>query len=280
MSQRLIDNLVYPECPRWHQELLWIADQHDGCVYALSTDGEIHDKFSVPGGPSGLGWLPSGDLLVVSMAERRIYLRASSGLLRRFAELGNVHPGESNDMVVDAQGNAWVGNIGFDFNAGEAMRSTQLACVSSDGLVTVAADDLMTPNGSVILPDGRTLVVAESWRHQLTAFTLDGQHLTQRRVWALLDETHVPDGICLDAEGCIWVASPFARKVLRVAEGGKVVESLSIEGDNPYACMLGGPKGNTLFVCIAPHHDPSVTLKERRGRVEAYQVQVPHAGWP
>lgn len=280
MSRRLIEKLAYPECPRWHQGLLWISDQHDGCVYALSADGAVNHKFSVPGGPSGLGWLPSGELLVVSMAERRLYLRTSSGVLRRFAELGDVHPGESNDMVVDAQGNAWVGNIGFDFNAGETMRATQLACVSSDGLVTVAADDLMTPNGSVILPDGRTLIVAESWRHQLTAFTLDAQRLTERRVWGSLDEKHVPDGICLDAEGFIWVASPFAQQVLRVAEGGEVVETLSIEDGNPYACMLGGPGGNVLFVCIAPHHDPSVTLKQRRGRVEAHQVQAPHAGWP
>lgn len=282
MSPRLlIDGLMYPECPRWHDGRLWISDQHAGRVYSLTEAGEVLDSFSVSGGASGLGWLPNGDLLVVSMAERRLLRRNSDGLLEPYAELAGVHPGESNDMVVDAQGNAFVGNIGFDFNAGEAMRTTNLALVRPDGSVSVAAQNLLTPNGSVISADGATLILAESWRHCLTAFRIGpDRQLSERRTWASLEERHVPDGICLDDQGCIWLASPFAHQVIRVAEGGAVREVLEIEDGNPYACMLGGSDGRTLFVCIAPDHDPEVTKQQQRGRVEAWQAPAGRAGWP
>ncbi|WP_116366533.1 SMP-30/gluconolactonase/LRE family protein [Parahaliea mediterranea] len=275
MPALLIDGLAYPECPRWHEGHLWFSDQHAGYVYCVTEAGQVVESFSVPGGPSGLGWLPSGELLVVSMAQKRLFRRGDDKRLKLLAELGDVHPGESNDLVAASSGAAYIGNIGFDFNAGEAMRTTNLARVSATGEVSVAASELMVPNGSVITSDGKQLLVAESWAHRITAFDIDDSgQLQGRRTWAALGE-HVPDGICLDAEGCIWFASPFAGGVFRVRAGGEIVDEIRVENGNAYACALGGSDGHSLFVCVAPDHVSERTLAEQSGHILSHRVAVP-----
>src|SRR4030095_4796083 len=180
--------------------------------------------------------------------------------------------------VVDRAGRAYVGNFGFDLNGGAAHRATNLALVHPDGRVEGASDDMMFPNGTVITPDGRTLIVGETFRAQLTAFDVgaDGQ-LSNRRVWAPLERA-VPDGICLDAEGAIWVASPVSKGVLRVREGGAVADRIEVE-HQAYACMLGGADRRTLYVCTAATHDPAKT-GTRSGRIEAVEGAVPGARLP
>lgn len=271
---------VYPECPRWHDGQLWFADQHDGLVHVLAVDGARSDGFAVPGGPSGMGWLPGGDLLVVSMHDRKLFRRSPDGTLTLHADLSGVHPFHSNDMVVDAEGRAYVGNIGFDFYAGQPPAPTVLAMVMPDGRVNVIADGLMCPNGAVISPDGRTLVIAESMAERLTAFDIgaDGG-LSNRRLFATVDG-HVPDGICLDAEGHVWAASPYEKVVLRVSPAGAIVDRVVIPDANPYACMLGGADGRDLFICVAPHHDPEMTVKLRGGRIDVFRAPAPGAGRP
>lgn len=276
----LASGFAFPEGPRWRDGHLWFADQHDGLVRCLSPAGAVIEVFRLPGNPSGIGWLPDGDMLVVSMHERRLY-RRSSGVLVVHAELGAVHAHHSNDMVVDAQGRAYVGNIGFDFHAGEEVRSTALAMVLPDGAVELAADELVCPNGTVITPDGRTLIVAESLASRLTAFTIDeAGRLADRRVFAELPEAGVPDGICLDAEGCVWAALPYAQAAVRVSEGGSITDRVLVEGAMPYACMLGGDDRRDLYLCVAPDHDPGKTLELRGGRIDVARVAVPGAGWP
>lgn len=278
-AQPFAQGFCYPEGPRWHDGLLWFSDQHDGHVRALDSKGKTVVEFSVPGRPSGLGWLPGGDLLIVSM-ERRCLFRRHNGKLIDYADLRAVHPADSNDMVVDREGRAWVGNIGFDFYGGEAMRNTAIAKVDGDARVTLAADDLCCPNGTVIAADGQTLIIAESLAHRLTAFTLNPEgQLVDRRLWADLGED-VPDGICLDSEGCVWAAVPFSQAVIRVAEGGEILERVSIEGANPYACVLGGEDGKTLYICCAPDHDPEITRARRGGRIDVARVDVSSAGSP
>jgi len=278
-TRTIATGFAFPECPRWHDGLLWFSDQHDCKVHVLTPDGAAVETFDVPGRPSGLGWLPDRDLLVVSMLERRLY-RRRNGALSIYAELSALHPGQSNDMVVDREGRAYVGNIGFDFHAGEAFRPTAIALVTPDGTVSVAADEVACPNGSVIAPDGRTLIVAESFGMRLMEFDIaaDGT-LTDRRVFAELGGL-VPDGICLDAEGCVWVAAPYAGAALRVARGGEVVDKVPIPGGAAYACMLGGADGRDLFLACATGHDPDETVKVREGRIDVARAPAPRAGLP
>lgn len=275
----LATGFAFPEGPRWRDGQLWFADQHDSKVYALDPDGIVAEAFEVPGRPSGMGWLPDRDLIVVSMLERRLYCR-HGGELRPYADLSSIHSFYSNDMVVDRAGRAYVGNIGFDFENGGTPAPTAVALVGPDGTVSVAATDLMVPNGTVISADGKILVVAESLAHRLTAFDIgaDGT-LSGRRTFAALGD-HVPDGICLDHEGCIWFASCFAGAVLRVRAGGEILDRVPIENANAYACMLGGEDGRALFICCARDHEPKRTREGRGGRIDVARVAVGRAGWP
>lgn len=271
---------AFPEGPRWHDGRLWFSDQHAREVVVLEPDGTLVERFAVPGGPSGLGWMPDGTLLVVSMHERRLYRRAHDGTLSVHAELSAYHPGHSNDMVVDRHGRAYVGNIGFDFDGGEAPRKTCIVAVEPDGAVAVAADGLDCPNGTVISPDGKVLIIAESMGRCLTQFDIDpAGKLSGRRLFADLGD-HVPDGICLDAEGAVWIAAPYAHAALRVAEGGAIIGRVTTEGAMPYACMLGGADGGDLYLCCAPDHDPTVTVAARGGRIDIVRVDVAGAGLP
>ncbi len=274
----LIDGLRFPEGPRWHEDRFWFSDMHSGVVLAVSMDGRAETIVEVEAEPSGLGWLPDGRLLVVSMQDRRLLRLDPEGL----AEVADLSPHASfhcNDMVVDAHGRAYVGNFGFDLHAGDSPTTANLILVHPDGRSEVAAKDLGFPNGTVITPDGKTLIVGESFGGCLTAFDVaeDGS-LHGRRVWAQL-EGSVPDGICLDEEGAIWVASPMGKGgVLRVREGGEVTDRIAVEHE-AYACMLGGPDRRTLFICTAPDSHPDKT-GDRGGRIEMASVEVPGAGLP
>lgn len=275
----LIDALCFPEGPRWHDGNFWFSDMHAKRVMRAGLDGRTDTVVVVNERPSGLGWLPSGRLLVVSMYDRRLLRLDPDGLVH-VADLAPIATFHANDMVVDRHGRAYIGNFGYDLIAGEAPRTTSLARVDPNGSVHVAATDLMFPNGMVITPDDRTLIVAESFGACLSAFdkASDGS-LSNRRVFAKLESGAVPDGIALDAEGAVWVASPMTGECLRVHEGGRV--SRRIRGSAlPYACALGGPDRMTLFICTAETHDPQECVEKRSGKIEIAQVDVPGAGWP
>ncbi len=278
-SKTLAAGFVFPEGPRWHDGQLWFSDQHDEQVHVLTADGRPVESFHVPGRPSGMGWLPNGDLLVVSMLEHKLY-RRRDGVLSDYADLRALHPGHSNDMVVDDTGRAFVGNIGFDFHAGDPFAPTVIALVTPDGAVSVAADGIACPNGPVITPGGKTLIVAESYGNCLTEFDIaaDGT-LINRRLFADLDG-RMPDGICLDAQDCIWIAAPFAGGCLRIARGGAVVDRVPVTNGAPFACMLGGADGRDLYMCCATDHQPEVTIKLREGRIDIARAPAARAGWP
>lgn len=280
----LATGLCFGEGPRWHAGELWFSDMYDHAVKSVDLDGRVQHRVTLSGQPSGLGWLPDGSLLVVSMTDRRL-LRWADGHLLHYADLSGVATFHCNDMVVDRQGRAYVGNFGFDLHAFVAARDTSmvraadLAMVHPDGTVVTVATDLSFPNGTVITPDGGTLVVAETMASRLTAFDVahDGA-LTNRRVWAEVPRRR-PDGICLDADGAIWVANAAAAECLRVGEGGHILER--IETDQPcFACMLGGPDGTTLFMLTASTSDPHEVVARRGGNVLVTEVSVPHAGQP
>jgi sugar lactone lactonase YvrE len=277
--ETLLDGLTFPEAPRWHDGRLWFSDFYTHRVLAVTDDGTVKTILEIPQRPSGLGWTPDGALLVVSMLDRRL-LRVENGTSRVLADLSAVATGPCNDMVVDGKGRAYVGNFGYDRHKGEPPRTTCLVRVDPDGRVTRAAEDLFFPNGTVITPDGRTLIIGETQAHRLTAFDVapDGA-LDNRRVWASLDERVFPDGMCLDTEGAIWVSDARGSALLRVREGGTVDRTVSTGTRYAFACMLGGVDRRTLFVCTSTGSGPAMADK-RDGAIETVRVDVAGAGLP
>jgi sugar lactone lactonase YvrE len=289
-AEMLADGLHFGEGPRWHDGRLWLSDFYDHAVKTVGLDGMVDIVLEVANQPSGLGWLPDGRLLVVSMIDRRVLRLDPDGLVEH-ADLSSIATYHCNDMVVDATGRAFVGNFAFDLDGFISDRGidalfappgpprASLARIDPDGAVHVAAEDLQFPNGSVVTPDGRTLIVAESLGRRLTAFDLgDDGTLSNRRVWADLGE-RLPDGIALDAAGRVWVANPVAPECFLVAEGGEVVDV--VETDQPcFACMLGGQDGRQLFMLTAASSLAERASVERTGHVMVATVGTPHAGLP
>jgi sugar lactone lactonase YvrE len=276
----ILDGLAFGEGPRWRDGVLWFSDFYRHRVATVTPEGEEEVRFEVPNQPSGLGWLPDGDLLVVSMLDHRI-LRWDGADLRLHADLSALVTGPCNDMVVDGDGRAYVGNFGFDRHRGETFQETRLVIVEPDGSMRPGPDGLAFPNGTVISPDGRTLIVGETLGNRLTAFERDPGtgELGERRLWADLGP-HLPDGICLDAEGAIWVADPRNGQAFRVREGGEITDRVGCgEGRHAFACMLGGSEGRTLFVVTNTGSGPDIAAAGT-GRIETIEVAVPGVGWP
>lgn len=290
---KLVGGFAFTECPRWHQGHLYFSDQHGYRVYQSSVDGFTDDIAVIPNRPSGLGFLPDGRLLIASMCDRRIMRLEEDGALSLHADLSALAPGDINDMLVDQAGRAWVGNFGFDLHGGAPASSTCLICVEPDGSAHIAADGLGFPNGMVLTPDGRTLIVAETLANRVSAFDVRNGKLGTRRTWAAFGEAPsstnvseilahsdvVPDGICLDAEGAVWVADLMHHRLLRVAEGGRILQELSTPL-SPFACMLGGEDGRTLFICVAPTFHEAEAKMLMNSSILTTRVEVPHAGWP
>ena len=274
----LLDALTFAEGPRWRDGKLWFSEMHRERVMTVDLAGRSEVVAEVPGRPSGLGWDPEGRLLMVSMTDRRL-LRLDAGGLTEVADLSPLASFHCNDMVVDARGRAYVGHFGSDYEH-EPPKPAELICVEPDGAARVVARDLRFPNGLVLTPDGRTLIAAESFAGCLTAFDVaeDGS-LGQRRLWAQLPAGAYPDGICLDAEGAIWAAATVARAVLRMREGGEVVDRVPTPG-LAIACMLGGPDGKTLFLCSAESSVRDECRAKATARIEIARAEVPHAGLP
>jgi sugar lactone lactonase YvrE len=284
------------EGPRWHEGRLWFSDFYTHTVNALADDGSVEVMAEVPARPSGLGWLPDGRLLVVSMLDRKVMRQAQLGRpeLVEHADLSAHTGGPANDMVVDANGRAYVSNFGYDFDHGESYRPTTVVGVHPDGTAFVAADGVAFPNGMVITPDGQTLIVNELMNNCLTAFTIaaDGT-LSGRRPFAdfgdLGDEpdmglrlgaaTIVPDGSTLDADGAVWIADAAHNRAVRIADGGEILDQ--VETPEPvFAVALGGANGRTLYLCVAPGANADERTATRLGRLLATEVDVAHAGRP
>jgi sugar lactone lactonase YvrE len=274
----LLQDLTFPEGPRWQEGRLWFSDFYAHEVIALDQMGKRETIVEVPGQPSGLGWTPDGRLLVVSMTDQRLLRLDPDGLVE-VADLSDLAAFHCNDMVVDGEGGAYVGNFGFNSHAGEPFQAADLIRVDPDGKTSIAASGLAFPNGAVITPDGGTLIVGETRGNILSAWdrAADGS-LSNRRVWADLG-AGFPDGICLDADGAVWVADPRHKETIRVLEDGEVTHRISTGEYGSFACMLGGKDRRTLFICTCLQSGPG-TAELRSGRIETIEVDVPGAGWP
>jgi sugar lactone lactonase YvrE len=277
----VIAGISFGEAPRWRDGALYLSDIHADRVLRVNPAGTFEVVAQLQKPVSGLGWLPDGRMLVVCMHERKVLRQEPNGAMVEHADISSVATWHANDMVVAADGTAYVGNFGFQITPVRAPpRTAAIACITPEGNVSIAADGLWFPNGMVISPDGRTMIVAESAARRLSAFDITQPGtLANPRVWGQMGSHEVPDGICLDAEGAIWIASPPSRAVLRMREGGEIIERIEFEQE-AIACMLGGPDRSTLFVLTAASRDPRWCRSNHTARVLAVRVDVPGAGWP
>ena len=271
----LTSGLVFGEGPRWRDDRLWFSDMHGEAVWTVDLSGKRELVVELPGRrPSGLGFLPGGDLLIVSMLEREI-LRWNGSTVEVHADLSPLIPDPCNDMVVDGKGRAYVGSF-----PPPSSPDGSIILVEPDGSARLAAENVTFPNGTVITPDGAVLIVAESLGRRLTAFDIaDGGSLTNRRVYADCPGRG-PDGICLDEDGAVWAAMPLAGEFQRILAGGAVVDSIAVEGRMAIACALGGPGRRTLFLLSATDHSPEALKGTRDARIDVVRVRVGGAGIP
>jgi sugar lactone lactonase YvrE len=264
---------------------VWLSDIHAHRVWRVTPDGAVEAVVELDDRPSGLGFLPDGTLLVVSMVRRRL-LAVVGGRLRVHADLAPYCDGFLNDMVVDARGNAYVG--ARNLPAGEG--NDAVVVVRADGSCALGAERVCSPNGSAVLADGHTFIVAETSEGRLTAFDIDdagGMH--HRRVFAHVPGSH-PDGICADAEGAIWIGSPMAEEFLRVTTGGTVTDRVTTPGRWAIACVLGGEDRRTLYALTGRNsvdnivrmgNNPALDItSDASGWLESVRVTVPGAGIP
>jgi sugar lactone lactonase YvrE len=275
----LLDGLLFPESPRWHDDRLWLADWGAQTIVAVDLQGESEVIPSVPSVPFSFDWLPDGRLLVVSAGEQSLVARDGDGSLATYADLSGLSTKPWNEIVVDGRGNAYVNNIGFDFPDGEFSPGI-IALVDPDGVARQVADSVAFPNGMVVTPDNTTLILAESYGAKLTAFDIaaDGS-LSNRRVWAELDGG-APDGICLDADGAVWYGDVPNQRCVRVREGGEVLQTIELDR-GCFACMLGGEDDRTLFL-VANTWGETESDGEGTpmGQVLTLEAPAPGAGWP
>ncbi|WP_315137855.1 SMP-30/gluconolactonase/LRE family protein [Achromobacter marplatensis] len=291
----LASGYTYLEGLRWHEDRLWASDFYTEQVIAVDLQGRVEQICRVPQQPSGLGWLPDGRLLISSMKDRKVLRREPDGTLAVHADLSALTGGHINDMVVDAQGRAYVGNFGFDLMAGAPVATTTLVRVDTDGVAQVVADGLCFPNGSFITPDGKTLIVNETFGNRISEFDIQANGaLGPRRDWADFgalpdsDDLSVliaasaigPDGGALDAEGAVWVADAIGKRIARIARGGKILEQIDTGEFGIFAAALGGPDGRTLFMAAAPDFIEANRRAKPEGRILTTRVDVPHAGRP
>lgn len=277
------EGLVFTECPRWHAGRLVFSDMRDGKVRRLNpADGKVETLLEIADHPAGLGFLPDGDLLVVSMRAEKLLRLSGDGSVGVHADLRAVAGFGINDMVVDRAGRAYVSQFGYEAAEGGTPVTSRLIVVEPDGGVGTGPDELMVANGMILTEDGRTLICAESAGERLSAYDVaaDGA-LSNRRVFAQLPPGHFPDGICLDAEGGVWVACCIGPGFIRVVEGGAVTDFVPMpEGRTGYACMLGGVERRTLFMCTSEPFDPARLKASRAARIESIPVAIPGIGLP
>ncbi len=291
----VVDGFHYLEGPRWHKGALWFVDFYTQGVYRVNDEGVAEKRVHIEQQPSGLGWLPDGRMLIVSMKDRKVMRLEDNGELVVHADIWQHCAGHANDMVVAPNGDAYVGNFGFDLMGGADYKSAGLVLIKPDGSSQLVAEGLAFANGMVISADQKTLIVNELFGNKISQFTIneDGT-LGDKRDFAsfgeLGDEPNLgvrignakilPDGLALDAEGAVWIADTLNQRAVRIAEGGEILETIDTAPEGVFAVALGGAEGNTLFMCAAPDWDEAARKAETKGRMLAVRVEVGHAGTP
>lgn len=277
----LLTGIAFGESPRWHEGRLWFADWGAQQVLAVDLEGtcEVIVRVPFPAFPMCIDFLPDGRLLVVAARDRLLLRLEPDGQLSPYADLSGLSAYGCNEVVVDGRGNAYLNNVGFAFPGG-AFAPGFIALVTPNGSARQVADGVAFPNGMVVTPDNKTLIVAESYGNRLTAFDLaaDGS-LSNRRVWADLGEDN-PDGICLDADNAVWYSDVPHQRCVRVREGGEVLQTIDLDR-GCFACALGGADRSTLFLVATEWLGAaSMAGGARTGQILTIRAPAPGVGWP
>ncbi|MGY1495763.1 SMP-30/gluconolactonase/LRE family protein [Streptomyces sp. QTS52] len=284
----LIPGRTFVEAPRWHDDRIWFSELYTFSVMSAREDGsDLRVEATVPAQPSGLAWLPDGRLLIVSMRDRKLLRRETDGTLVVHADLSEHVADFCNEVVVDRHGRAYVGDFGFDLDNHAPLAPGSLHRIDPDGRITQVATDLWFPNGSVITADN-VFIVNETFGNRISAFDLtDDGRLVNRRVWAQFGPLPAttnfedaaaeflvsPDGMCIDAEGALWIADLASEKLMRLREGGDVIEEIS-PGEMPFSSVLGGSDGKTMFICAAPNFDEAERRTTTHAKILTTRVAV------
>ncbi len=278
-TQVFADDFTFLEGPRWHDGRLWLSDIWDYTVYAVDDSGAREAIVRVPERPSGLGFMPDGTPLIVSMINRHVY-RLVDGKLVLHADLSGLVDCEINDMVVDGEGRAYVGNMGYDLFSGAAAKTAEITLIEADGQFRHVAAGLDFPNGMAISSDGGTLYVAESFGHRVSAFSraADGSLGERRTLVELPDQ--IPDGICLDSDGSVWVAGAMGGAFVLVGSDGQERARIDVSPRAAIACQLGGSDGRTLFCLTYAGGIEELSRGVPGARIEVARVDAPAAGSP
>jgi sugar lactone lactonase YvrE len=267
----LLTGLAMGESPRWHDGRLWFSDWGAQEVIAVDVNGKSEVVVRTPFGlPFCIDWLPDGRLLIVSGRENRIVRREPDESLVTHLDLHDISDQGWNEIVVDGRGNTYV-------NGGAGIALVTLDCSARQ-----VAEGIAFPNGMTVTHDNTTLIIAESHGRKLTAFDIaENGSLSSRRVWADLGDG-VPDGICMDAEGCVWYADVPNKRCVRVREGGEVMQTVNLDR-GCFACMLGGEDDRTLFMIATEWRGmdkiPEVA-QAHTGQVLTIDAPAAHMGWP
>ncbi len=266
MVQPLANGFCFGEGARWFEGLVWFSDMLGEAVHTVTLAGET-SILPLPGhAPSGLGFRPDGSLLIVSAHARQL-LGYDGENVSVVADLGDLAPADLGDMVVDADGRAYLG--------AQARSGGVILRVDPDGRAHVVAGELEFPNGMVITPDGATLIVAESTARRLTAFGIDSDGgLGDRRVFAD-GLSGPPDGLAVDAEGGVWAAMTLAHTFERFDVSGAATDRIDIQGRAAIACALGGLENRTLFLLSATDAHPQKLVGTKLSRLDAVMVDIP-----
>lgn len=272
--------LGFAEAPRWHDRRLFISDMATREVVAVDSDGGTTSICHVAGRPGGLGWLPDGDMLVVSMHDRQVQRLTADGL-HVHADLSTAVSADLNDMVVDGAGRAYVTNFGYEATIGATPIPTGIVLIHPDGRVEPPVGTLLRPNGCAVTGDGTTFLVAETRVHRVSAFEIaqDGQ-LTDHRIVGSLPGGSWADGICVDEEDAVWIADPKGCRCFRMGPDGSISETIDTAPFQAIACTLGGEDRRTLFLTVGTIRPFAEMARDRHAEIHAYDVDVPGAGWP
>jgi len=277
---RLTSDVCFGEAPRWREGKLWFSDIRGHRVKTVDLSGLVETILETDFEPSGLGWLLDGSMVVVSMIDHCV-MRYDGEALTKLADVSHLSGGKLNDMVVDQFGHIYMSNLGYDYEKGEERVTTNIVRVDADGSSQAATPGVLCPNGMAITADGKTLIVGQSASAEVLGFDLakDGT-VSNRQVYAELPEGRIADGICVDAEGAVWVASPITKEFVRIKKGGEVTDIISTGERHAIACMLGGEDRKTLFCMTSAGIHLSASPEVLEGAIEIATVDVPGAGWP